>query len=61
MRTMPAVLLLAALSGCGLKGDLYLPEPKQAPAAPAAAPAPSAQPDDDDPSSAGAKRESVAP
>lgn len=53
---MPAVLLLAALSGCGLKGDLYLPTPKEAPAAATPAPAPSAQPEEDD-----ARRESASP
>jgi predicted small lipoprotein YifL len=55
MRIMPAVLLLAALSGCGLKGDLYLPTPKEVPA-PASAPAPSAQPEEDD-----KRRESASP
>jgi predicted small lipoprotein YifL len=49
MRIMPAVLLLAALSGCGLKGDLYLPQPKE----PAAAAAP---PEEEDPAATGVRR-----
>lgn len=34
------IVLAAGLSGCGLKGPLYLPRAKQAPAAAASAPTP---------------------
>jgi predicted small lipoprotein YifL len=29
-RVLTGILLVAALGGCGLKGDLYLPEPEKA-------------------------------
>jgi len=37
---LPACLALAAISGCGNKGPLYMPPPESAPAKPAPAPAP---------------------
>jgi predicted small lipoprotein YifL len=37
---LPACLALAAISGCGNKGPLYMPPPEPAPAKPAPAPAP---------------------
>lgn len=37
MRAIPVLILSMALSACGLKGDLYLPEPRPAAAPPAAA------------------------
>jgi predicted small lipoprotein YifL len=36
MRAIPVLILSMALSACGLKGDLYLPEPRPAAAPPAA-------------------------
>ena len=39
---------LLALSGCGLKGDLYRPPPKPAAAPPATQPAPAGAPADED-------------
>ncbi len=47
MRKSVLLLVLAAgLPACGLKGPLYLPEPKPAASPPAAAPAPGTQSDD---------------
>lgn len=58
MRVMPAVLMFATLSGCGLKGDLYLPAPKEAPPA---SPAPAGQGDDDEAPLPGTRPEPASP
>ncbi len=54
MLTAAALGFCASLTACGLKGDLYLPPPKEqatpatpaTPAEPAIAPAPASQPED---------------
>jgi len=45
-RLVAGLVLLSLLSACGLKGPLYMPEPKAASPAPAKAPATGAGPSD---------------
>jgi len=45
-RLVAGLVLLSLLSACGLKGPLYMPEPKVAGPAPAKAPATEAGPGD---------------
>jgi len=56
MRHLHWIAAALLLSACGLKGDLYLPEPAAKPAQPAAA-----TPDEDAPGDRNASRAETAP